>query len=309
MRPHVELIQQADLCWHSAELPRGDGKAVQRNLCYDEENGAASIKMRFDSAWNRPAGYHHADTEWFVMSGELRLGDRTLTDGGYFRAPAGLRIPALSVKEGSEVLLFREYGDWGFSDSDKHRDGFVSRGANTASSEPGELSIVETAGMDWTSKADEGFSSEDEKGQIQQQLCHKWLFRDPAPEGDPTRGFGSFLCWAPPGWSDHQLMHHPVFEEAYTLDGNMDYNFGRLLEGTYFFRPANVKHGHFHAGEEKGVVFLIRVDGQLINWATVNSEVIVKGDAVNYDPKEHPPVMAGLPLRSKSTGPWDLKGW
>ena len=30
MRPHVELIQEADLCWHDAELVRGDGKAKQQ---------------------------------------------------------------------------------------------------------------------------------------------------------------------------------------------------------------------------------------------------------------------------------------
>jgi hypothetical protein len=41
---------------------------------------------------------------------------------------------------------------------------------------------------------------------------------------------------------------------------------------------------------------------------TLNSQVIVKGDAVNYDPKTQGPVMAGLPVRSKSTGPWDLDG-
>jgi Domain of unknown function (DUF4437) len=74
VRPHVELIQEADLCWHAAELPRGEGKVRQRNLSYDEENGAASTKLIFDSAWHRPAGYHHADTEWFVLGGEIRLG-------------------------------------------------------------------------------------------------------------------------------------------------------------------------------------------------------------------------------------------
>ena len=28
MRPHVELIQESDLCWHDAELVRGEGDAT-----------------------------------------------------------------------------------------------------------------------------------------------------------------------------------------------------------------------------------------------------------------------------------------
>ncbi|GIT37468.1 MAG: hypothetical protein Ct9H300mP6_13360 [Gammaproteobacteria bacterium] len=30
------------------------------------------------------------------------------------------------------------------------------------------------------------------------------------------------LGWAPPGWTDDGLIHHPIFEEAYTLTGHMD---------------------------------------------------------------------------------------
>jgi hypothetical protein len=56
MRPHVELIQEGDLVWHPAELTRGSGKARQRNLSYDEENGGASTRVVFETAWSRPAG-------------------------------------------------------------------------------------------------------------------------------------------------------------------------------------------------------------------------------------------------------------
>ena len=116
------------------------------------------------------------------------------------------------------------------------------------------------------------------------------------------------LGWAPPGWSDDRLIHHPVFEEAYTLTGHMDYNFGRFVPGAYFFRPARVKHGHFVAGEEMGTSWIFRLDGSLINWVTLNAEVVIKGDPVNYDPKTQGPVIAGLPVRSRSTSPWDLDG-
>ena len=300
MRPHVELIQEADLCWHEAELPGGEGKARQRNLSYDEEDGSASLRVLFDSAWNRDAGYHHADIEWYVMQGQMKIGDQVYGKGGYFRAPAGLHVPAMSVQEGSEILMFREYGDWGFTKSNKDRDGFVSRGGNTASDEPGEMTLLDTSRMEWMPNVYEG--------DTQRFLKLKLLYHDPAPADDNNKGFVTMLAWAPPGWSDNRLVHHPVFEEAYTIDGHLVYNFGTLDAGTYFFRPAMVKHGHFVAGEERGWAGFFRLDGSLVNWITLNSRIVVEGDAVNYDPATHAPVISGIPVRSKSSGPWDLDG-
>jgi hypothetical protein len=300
VRPHVELIQEADLCWHKAELTRGEGKAKQRNLSYDEEDGSASTRVIFESAWERPAGYNHCDVEWYVINGAMKIGDRLLGKGGYFRAPAGLRVPAMEVKEGTEILLFREYGDWGFSVSGKDRSDYIFRGGNTGSEERGELTIVDTARMEWMPNVYEG--------DTQRFLKLKLLYHDPAPADDGSKGFVTMLAWAPPGWSDNRMVHHPVFEEAYSLDGHLVYNFGTLDAGTYFFRPAKVKHGHFVAGEERGWAGFFRLDGTLLNWITVNEKVVIEGDAVNYDPKTQAPVIAGIPVRSRSTGDWDLDG-
>ena len=104
------------------------------------------------------------------------------------------------------------------------------------------------------------------------------------------------------------MVHHPVFEEAYALDGVINYNFGSLGPGAYFFRPAKVKHGHFVTGQERGWTGIFRLDGSLVNWITVNERVIVEGDALNYDPATDAPVVAGIPVRSKTIGPWDLDG-
>ncbi|MBP6513823.1 MAG: DUF4437 domain-containing protein [Steroidobacteraceae bacterium] len=300
MRPHVELIQAADLCWHDAELIKADGRAKQRNLSYDEEDGSASTSVVFDTAWHRPAGFHNADVEWYVKKGAVKIGDRVLGPGGYFRAPKGLCVPAFSVAAGTEVLLFREYGDWGFSVSSSNQAGFVSRGGNTASTEPGEITIVDTERMEWLPNLYEG--------DTQRFLKLKILYHDPATPEDNNTGFVTIMCWAPPGWSDNRMVHHPVFEEAYCLDGAMDYNFGSIAEGTYFFRPAKVKHGHFVAAEEKGYTGIFRLDGALINWITVNERVITEGTAINYDPETQGSVLAGIPVRSRTVGNWNLDG-
>ena len=73
----------------------------------------------------------------------------------------------------------------------------------------------------------------------------------------------------------------------------MEYNFGTLDLGTYFFRPARVKHGHFTT-MEGGATWLLRSDGELANWYTQNEWVRWGGEGVNYGPEgldesPHPP--------------------
>ena len=101
---------------------------------------------------------------------------------------------------------------------------------------------------------------------------------------DPVTGFYTRLVHAQEGWSDHRLAHHPCYEEAYTTQGHMEYNFGTLDLGTYFFRPARVKHGHFTT-MEGGATWLLRSDGELANWYTQNEWVRWGGEGVNYGPE------------------------
>lgn len=282
MRPHVELVHEGDYLLHMAELPHGEGKAVQRNLSYDEEDGSASLRVDFRSDWGRPGGYHVADTEWFVLEGEIAVGDRKLGKGGYFHAPKGVAMPAVTAEEGTKILLYREYGDWGFEPHDRSRPGAKE-----------SLTVLDTHATEWQDVQIAGPPV---------GLMIKMLHRN------PETGFYSRLIWAKPGWTDHRLAHHPVYEEAYTLGGQMIYNYGDLLPGTYFFRPARVKHGHFVSGEPDGCMWLIRSDGDLVNLYTEHSKVIVEGKPLNYDPETQGPVIAGIPVRSRSTGDWDGTG-
>ncbi len=302
MRPHVELVANEDLMWHVAELPKSEGKVKQRNLSYDEENGAASTLIHFETAWSRPAGYHEADTEWYILKGQVKMGKELFGPHTYFRAPAGLQIAELEVAEGTEVLLFREYGDFGFSVSDKDWSKEVAVGGNTVQTVKGELTKASVKGTQWLPNIYEGDS---------QRFLHvKPLFHDPSPADDHTKGFISLLAYAPPSWQDHKVAHHPVFEEAYCISGAMTYNFGRIDPGTYFFRPALVKHGMFHSHEPTGALWFFRLDGDLINYVTEYPEVEVHGKPINYDPNDpaQRPVLAGLPVRSRSTGAWDGQG-
>jgi uncharacterized protein DUF4437 len=283
MRPHVELIHEADYIWHPAEFPGSEGKARQQQLSIDEEDGSASLRVDFETSFSRPGGYHVADTEWYVLEGEIAVGDKRMGKGGYFHAPKGVAMPAVEAKEGTKILLYREYGDWGFEATEKNA---------SSVSEP-NLIVLDTEAMDWLAV---------DKPGPKPGLMIKMLHRN------EQTGFYSRLIWAKPGWDDHRLAHHPCYEEAYTVWGTMRYNFGDLIPGTYFFRPAWVKHGHFISHEPDGCAWLIRSDGDLVNFYTTNEKVIVEGTPENYDLETQAPVITGIPVRSKSAGPWDGDG-
>jgi len=292
MRPHVELIDENDLLWHRAEFPHAEGEARQRNLCYDEENGAASLSVEFPEAWRRGPGLHAAQTEWYVLEGTVRIGEHTLRKGGYWCAPRGVEAPAVEVEAGTKILLFREFADWGFTP------------AEDPAAVTGEGIVVkDSEAMEWYDVQDPDNGSPmnfDRGGTPVPGLFIKLLYRDPAT------GFYTRLIKAKPGWREHPLAHHPVFEEAYCLEGEFDYNFGFMTPGQYFFRPAGVRHGDFTAGEKDGCTWILRCDGDLVDWYTENARVEMKGDPVNWGdgyPDTEPPEHI-QPVRSRSVGPW-----
>lgn len=288
MRPHVELIDEKDLIFHPSELAGGTGTAKQRHLAYDEEDGSLSAKIHFETDWSRPAGVHVAQTEWYILEGEVRLGDEVLVKDDYWMTPAGVVAPALKVKAGTKILLFREFGDWGFEPGAKQWD----------SVRPDQKLVVKRSSqMPWIDVKDGSPMRFDLGGTPVPGLYIKMLFRD------EKTGFYTRLIKAKPDWVEHPLAHHPVYEEAYCLEGSFHYNFGEMWPGTYFFRPALVRHGDFAAGKD-GTVWIVRCDGDLVDWYTDNAKMEMKGDPVNWGPG-YPHALAPvpiLPVRSRSIG-------
>jgi hypothetical protein len=292
MRPHVELIDEKDLIWHLAELPHGVGQARQRNLNYCEEKGEASLLVEFTSDWTRPSGVHAAQTEWYVLEGAVRVGAELLEKDSYLMAPQGVLTPALQVEAGTRVLLFREYADWTFTPAQEH-------GAQRNPQH--DIAIKHAAKMDWYAVTDpvNGSPMDFSRGGTPVPgLFIKLLHHD------KVTGFYTRLIHAKPDWVEHPLAHHPCYEESYTLQGTFDYNFGHMYPGTYFFRPAGVRHGDFVAGPE-GTTWLLRCDGRLVDWYTNDASVEMHGTPVNWGPDypgSEPPVLLQS-TRSRSVGP------
>jgi hypothetical protein len=292
MRPHVELVDERDLLWHIGEFPHAEGTARQKHLCYDEEDGSASLKVEFTSDWSRPAGYHTAETEWYVLEGEITIGGQTMGAGGYWHAPIGVWTPEITVKQGTHALIFREYGDWTFVPSD---EGLASV------REDQRLIVHDTANMPWIDVVDGSPMRFDLGGTPVPGLYIKLLHRD------EKTGFYTRLIKAKPGWVEHPLAHHPCSEEAYCLEGGFDYSFGKMWPGTYFWRPPLVRHGDFTADEVEGCTWILRSDSDLVDWYTDNARIEMHGDATNWGegfPHSAAP-MPVIPVRSRSMGPWE----
>ncbi|MBO2447879.1 DUF4437 domain-containing protein [Actinomadura barringtoniae] len=261
MRPHVELIQENDYVWHSAELVGGEGRASERRLSVDEEDGSSSLRVDFHTDWGRGPGIHHANTEYYVVEGSMTYGGKEIGKGGYVYAPKGVPTDSITFSEGTRILHYREYGDAGFDPVD-------SLYAPSWADAREEVIVVDTEARTWDAVPVQG---------PMPGLFIKYL------HVDPITGFYTRLVHSQEGWTEHRLAHHPCYEEAYTLQGRMEGNFGTMDVGTYFFRPARVKHGHFTT-PEGGTTWLLRSDGELINWYTQNEWIRWGGEAVNYGP-------------------------
>jgi hypothetical protein len=261
MRPHVELIQEDDYVWHGAELVTGEGRASERRLSVDEEDGSSSLRVDFHTDWGRGPGIHHANTEYHILEGSMTYGGKRYGKGAYLYAPQGVTTDAVTFAEGTRILHYREYGDAGF-------DAVDSAKAPGWSSAREKVILLDTEAMNFDAVPNPG---------PMPGLFIKYL------HVDPVTGFYTRLVHAQEGWADHRLAHHPCYEEAYTTQGHMEYNFGTLDLGTYFFRPARVKHGHF-TSMEGGATWLLRSDGELQNWYTQNEWVRWGGEAINYGP-------------------------
>jgi hypothetical protein len=289
VRPHVETIDHRDHIWHPAELIEATGSARQRNLSYDEEDGSCSARIEFTTPWTRPGGVHHAQTEWYILEGVVQIGDEILGAGDYWMAPAGVYTPPLVVAADTVVLYFREYGDWGFD---------VTTQSRLDAPEHLDLVVRRSSQMPWIPVEEGSPMRFDLGGTPVPGLFIKLLFRD------PKTGFYTRLIKAKPGWREHPLAHHPCYEEAYCLDGGFEYNYGSNYPGTYFFRPALIRHGDFTAAMDKGCTWILRSDADLVDWYTEDARVEMHGTPLNYGEGYPGTALPRLfePVRSRSLG-------
>jgi hypothetical protein len=240
-RPHIEPFVDRDVPFKKFSMP-GFPKGMQyKMLSLDPDNGACSMTVMFEPGYKQPPGMSYSEYELFIMSGSINVGSRTWGPGSYFFVPAGVAIEALSSPRGATGLLFYNYGEPSFveSDSDHPR------------AERQYFKMIDAYdNLQWTST---NFYPATAPG-----CMVKVLHFD-----QRTQAFTFLYCMTPNFWQDN-ISYHDCAEEAYHIWGtSWMMQFGELPTGGYFYRPPYINHGAF--GCKLGTLAIGRTDSRLYN--------------------------------------------
>ena len=245
-RPHIEPFVDRDVPFKKMTLP-GFPKGMQyKMLSLDNETGACTMTVLFEPGYKQPPGMSYSEYELFIQSGSIQVGDKVHGPGSYFFVPAGVAIEALTSSRGATGLLFFNYGEPSFveSDSDHPR---------------AEKHLFKTVNayndLQWSST---NFYPATAPG------CFVKILRyEPR-----SQAFTFLYCMTPNFWQDN-ISYHDCMEEAYHIWGtSWMMQFGELPTGGYFWRPPYINHGSFRC--KYGTIAFGRTDSVLFNYFHFN---------------------------------------
>jgi len=240
-RPHIEAYVERRAPWKRMALPGFPKGMRYKMLSLDTDSGACSLKVRYEPGFRLPGGRSRSEMELFVLSGSLRVGDRTHGPGSYFFVPAGVALPAMHSPRGAQVLQYYNDGEPSFaaSDSDHPR------------AERDELGILNA--YDDIAWGPERVQPPSAPG------CLVKLLRCDARTGACT-----YLSCMTPNFRQDNVSYHDCAEESYQIWGTTwTMQFGDLPAGGYCWRPPYVNHGAF--ASRHGALALGRTDRELAN--------------------------------------------
>jgi hypothetical protein len=248
---YVGFFNERDLAWRPFEA-EGVPPGIQiKLLSRDPKSGAVSLLARFPAGWrNAAAGYHASDMEMFMLKGAIRIGDRRFTDRCFTYVPAGVSYGPVAAEQETSALWFFD-GDPSFKASTASRpDAAINQRVEFKSyyQEP------------WEAAVEIGFSK-------QPGIFMKILKR--LPNGGPMTWISGSFAGRPP----RKYEVHPSAEEAWLLEG--EFNLAECLpeglrvwhmtEGSYFYRPPNVRHIGPNSGSRSYALWFFRTPARLVS--------------------------------------------
>jgi hypothetical protein len=250
-RPHIEFIEVGDVERVDVEDGPLAGSAW-RLLSEDDESGAFTAFCSLPKGWSGDLGAYGRPVEIFTVRGELELNGERLGAGCYGYVPSGSSQGALAAREAGQALLM--------VDPEKPAEPDA----------PAE--VIDPASMYWKS-FDPGI------GNVPEGILGKVL------RIDPDNGDWTWLASCIPGWQSDEAETHPTVEECLMIRGDILLpERGGMKAGSYFWRPAMVKHGPLIS--RGGGVFFFRTKGGLLSvdyWNVPGWEKMV-ADYVEQEP-------------------------
>ena len=240
-RPHIEPFVETGVAWKRMTLPGFPKGMRYKMLSLDTDTGACSMKVLFEPGFGMPPGMSCSEMELFVLDGSVTVGGRTRGPGQYFCVPAGVALPALGAPRGAQVLMFFNYGEPSFVESDSdhpkaERHRFTS--------------VNSYDDMSWTSR---DFYPATAPGCLVKVLRFD----------ERSQAMTFLYCMTPNFWQDN-VSYHDCAEESYHIRGtSWMMQSGNLPTGSYSWRPPYVNHGPF--ASKYGALALGRTDSRLCN--------------------------------------------
>jgi hypothetical protein len=246
-RPHIEPFVDRTVPFKKMTLPGFKKGMHYKVLSLDPDSGACSLRVKFDGGYKLPPGMSYSEMELFIMSGSVRYGDREYGKGNFFFVPAGVSMPAMSSPRGAAGLLFYNYGEPSFVESDEDH----------ARAQREDLIMVDAfEGLHW-------LPADFIRPSVAPGCMVKLLRSDPL-----THAHSLLYCMTPNFWQDN-ISYHACAEESYHIWGtSWMMQFGNLPTGGYFWRPPWINHGAFQS--TLGVLGFGRTDSQLHNYFHFN---------------------------------------
>ncbi len=222
-RQQTENVRAFDLVpqpWRPKGLP--DGIDI-RVLNQDDESGAVTAVLDIPGGWSwKGSGYCLANQDLFVLSGDLRIGEHMLENGGFSYYPKGVVQGGWESREGCRLYAI-------FNDRPKYIDADRSTTeAQTSQTVP----ALDTWEMDWF----DPLAVSKPSVALPPGIFVKVLRQD------PNTGAASRLTGLMAGWHAEGIEVHPIREEGFVICG--DVNIGIVggepgytaTAGTYYLR-------------------------------------------------------------------------
>lgn len=233
-RGHVEILHQAEVPYAPIVAAGWPSGAELKLLSSDADTHALTGLLRLAPGYRRPAGHLATESELFVISGSVRIGDTT-REWGYYEFAAGGTTHEPWVSEAGCTMLLMT--------------GAAPDFVPDAGSVSGGRIAVDTERMPWAISRIPG----PDPGMLSKTLRHS----------DET-GARVFLCCCVRRYDYPRLEYHDCVEECFCIEGEIRMGSSGLMRaGSYFWRPPYVTHGPFYSRE--GMVSLFRTDAALIN--------------------------------------------
>jgi len=248
-RGFVGFINERELMWRPFSVPSIPEGIEVKLLSRDRITGAVSLLARFPARWRHDArGSHSGDEELFVLEGDLRIGSKVLTERAYAYIPAGSVHGPRSTETGCLAL-------WFFSTAPD----FLPEAERSAESSQARSPLFKQYDEEpWVSSVEAGFA--------RTPGIFMKILRMDERTGAMTWIAGSFSGRPPRQWEAHT-----TWEEGYCLDGEFllaeclpeGMRIGSLKKGSYFFRPAGIRHVGPYSGTTSYVLWFFRTPARL----------------------------------------------